>query len=110
VDVDFRGSVGEVEDRLRAEERAAAAESSGGQDAVPRGPGRPRLGVVSKEVTLRFVVLRGGRQCGGQCGGQDDGEDGGAAAYGGSGAHRRSLIGWVPVRLSFGSTEFRVDG
>jgi len=52
VELDLRGSVAEV--RARARARVAAMESpaaaEGGQG--PRGPGRPRLGVVAREVTL----------------------------------------------------------
>lgn len=41
VEIDFRGTVDDVLTRL-----APAA------DSAPRGPGRPRLGVVAREVTL----------------------------------------------------------
>ena len=54
VEIDFRGTMEDVMDRL--------AKPTVGKDAVdapsepdrrlPRGPGRPRLGVVSREVTL----------------------------------------------------------
>ncbi|RAO74450.1 DUF2239 family protein [Dyella jiangningensis] len=44
VDVDFRGSDAEVVARLPATEEAEAP--------VARGPGRPKLGVVAREVTL----------------------------------------------------------
>lgn len=44
VDVDFRGSDAEVLARLPATEEAEAP--------VARGPGRPKLGVVAREVTL----------------------------------------------------------
>lgn len=43
VDVDFRGSEADVLARLPAEAPP---------DDAPRGPGRPKLGVVAKEVTL----------------------------------------------------------
>jgi uncharacterized protein len=51
VDIDFRGTVADVQARLpnRADVPATA------EDAVPstpRGPGRPKLGVVAREVTL----------------------------------------------------------
>ncbi|HEX7643704.1 MAG TPA: DUF2239 family protein [Burkholderiaceae bacterium] len=46
VDVDFRGSEAEVAARLPAEAKAEPAEEA------PRGPGRPKLGVVAREVTL----------------------------------------------------------
>jgi hypothetical protein len=42
VEVDFRGSVEEVVQRL----------SGTSEDEPPRGPGRPRMGVVAREVTL----------------------------------------------------------
>ena len=45
VEIDFRGNVDDVLARL-----GLAAEP--GNDAAPRGPGRPRLGVVAREVTL----------------------------------------------------------
>ncbi len=54
VEVDFRGTVGDVVGRL-----ATATSSHGGAPAAPapmpdtlRKPGRPRLGVVAREVTL----------------------------------------------------------
>ena len=50
IDIDFRGSVDDMLARLPAAGASAAAE-----DAVvpgPRGPGRPKLGVVAREVTL----------------------------------------------------------
>lgn len=43
IDVDTRGSSAEIEARYRTPAPAAD---------VPRGPGRPRLGVVAREVTL----------------------------------------------------------
>ena len=51
VDIDFRGSVDDVLARLPA--MSAPAVATEGVDAqVPRGPGRPKLGVVAREVTL----------------------------------------------------------
>lgn len=47
VDVSLRGSPEEVEERARS-----AAKHPGGNGASGRGRGRPRLGVVAKEVTL----------------------------------------------------------
>lgn len=55
VEVDFRGSMQDVLERLKSatEERTFAANSSSDTDQrSPRGPGRPKLGVVSREVTL----------------------------------------------------------
>jgi len=52
VDLDLRGSEQEVRDRAR---RLAARIEGGSEPAASpprRGPGRPRLGVVGKEVTL----------------------------------------------------------
>jgi hypothetical protein len=51
IDLDFRGSVDDVLGRLPAINTATA----GAEDAevpVARGPGRPKLGVVAREVTL----------------------------------------------------------
>ena len=47
IDVDFRGTTADVGRRLDAR-----AETSNPPAAPPRGPGRPRLGVVAREVTL----------------------------------------------------------
>jgi uncharacterized protein len=49
VEIDFRGSIGDVLARLPDPAGAAAAAED---DAAPRGPGRPKLGVVAREVTL----------------------------------------------------------
>ncbi|HEX8955892.1 MAG TPA: DUF2239 family protein [Burkholderiaceae bacterium] len=49
VDVDFRGSETEVLARLPVQ---AQAEPAALPEDAPRGPGRPKLGVVAKEVTL----------------------------------------------------------
>ncbi|EIM27722.1 DUF2239 family protein [Microvirga lotononidis] len=50
IDVDLRGSSAEIVSRLVAREQEAA---SGSKAAVPaQGRGRPKLGVVSREVTL----------------------------------------------------------
>lgn len=45
LDVDFRGTDAEVVSRLPVEGEAEAP-------AAPRGPGRPKLGVVAREITL----------------------------------------------------------
>ncbi len=54
VEIDFRGTVKDVLKRL--ETRAPGADTGdappNGDRSVPRGPGRPKLGVVSREVTL----------------------------------------------------------
>ena len=50
VDVDFRGSADDVVARLpRSEATPAEIDTA---VAVPRGPGRPKLGVVAREITL----------------------------------------------------------
>jgi hypothetical protein len=49
VEVDFRGTAADVARRLEAGRAEAAA---AGEDQGPRGPGRPRLGVIGREVTL----------------------------------------------------------
>jgi hypothetical protein len=54
IDLDFRGTPDDVLKRLPSVEGpptpAAAAPAAAGE--APRGPGRPRLGVVAREVTL----------------------------------------------------------
>jgi hypothetical protein len=49
VELDLRGTLEEVASRLAAQ--AAAAEPAPAPEE-PRGPGRPKLGVVAREVTL----------------------------------------------------------
>lgn len=52
VELDLRGTVADV--RRRAAERERAASGATGRSPAParRAPGRPRLGVVAREVTL----------------------------------------------------------
>jgi hypothetical protein len=50
VEIDFRGSVDDVLARLPHPDGAVVTEDASGP--VPRGPGRPKLGVVAREVTL----------------------------------------------------------
>ena len=51
IDLDFRGSVEDVLARLpKMADATAAAENAA--PPAPRGPGRPKLGVVAREVTL----------------------------------------------------------
>ena len=54
IEVDFRGTVRAVVTRLPKADAAAIADVDGDDAAeqAPRGPGRPRLGVVAREVTL----------------------------------------------------------
>lgn len=54
VDLDVRVILEEVLSRLSGEDGdgGSAVESSTGEDQPRRGPGRPRLGVVGREVTL----------------------------------------------------------
>lgn len=53
IDVDIRGSDDEVRARLAAHDDAAASTRDETMPAdAPRGRGRPRLGVVAREVTL----------------------------------------------------------
>ena len=49
VDIDFRGSVDDVLARLPKPEAPADEDAA---PAAPRGPGRPKLGVVAREITL----------------------------------------------------------
>jgi hypothetical protein len=50
VDVDFRGSVDDVLARIPPPEAPSADEVI--SVAAPRGPGRPKLGVIAREITL----------------------------------------------------------
>ena len=50
VEIDFRGTVDDVVAKL--EKPAADAAPAEVKETAPRGPGRPKLGVVSREVTL----------------------------------------------------------
>jgi hypothetical protein len=50
VEIDFRGSIDDVLARLPRSEAPAADEDTA--ITAPRGPGRPKLGVVAREVTL----------------------------------------------------------
>ena len=49
VEIDFRGSIDDVLARLPA---MSAAPAPADEQTAPRGPGRPKLGVVAREVTL----------------------------------------------------------
>lgn len=49
VEIDFRGSIEEVSARLPEDTSGAAHPAV---PVAPRGPGRPKLGVVAREVTL----------------------------------------------------------
>lgn len=49
VDIDLRGSIGDVLARIPPTEGPEAREDIA---TAPRGPGRPKLGVVAREVTL----------------------------------------------------------
>jgi uncharacterized protein len=56
VEFDLRGTPDEIVARLAnaqaASEAAEATEAAGNEDEAPRGRGRPKLGVVAREVTL----------------------------------------------------------
>ena len=52
VEVDFRGALEDVLKRLEKPAADTAPESSNTDQSARRGPGRPRLGVVAREVTL----------------------------------------------------------
>jgi uncharacterized protein len=53
IDLDFRGTVDDVLARLPAADGMAHAASDTEPDPAPnRGPGRPKLGVVAREITL----------------------------------------------------------
>ncbi|GKQ53972.1 DUF2239 family protein [Bradyrhizobium sp. Ce-3] len=50
VDIDFRGSLDDVLARLP--KPASSLDGEPATPAAPRGPGRPKLGVVAREITL----------------------------------------------------------
>jgi uncharacterized protein len=52
VEVDLRGSLASILKRLPSPAAEAPAPSAAAAEALPRGPGRPKLGVVPREVTL----------------------------------------------------------
>jgi hypothetical protein len=52
IEVDFRGSAHDVLARLQVPESVITAPEPAGEAAPSRGPGRPKLGVVPREVTL----------------------------------------------------------
>lgn len=53
VEVDLRGTVAEVVARLApASEAASESPATAPEPELPRGPGRPKLGVVPREITL----------------------------------------------------------
>ena len=53
LELDLRGNTATVVARARAQQEAIdAAASAADEDDGPRGPGRPRLGVIGREVTL----------------------------------------------------------
>jgi uncharacterized protein len=52
VEIDFRGSLDDISDSVARAFIAMAAASGATREEPRRGPGRPRLGVVAREVTL----------------------------------------------------------
>lgn len=53
VDMDYRGSASDVAARIAGKQRAAGEEADGVvSEGAVRRPGRPKLGVVAREVTL----------------------------------------------------------
>ena len=51
VDIDFRGTVADVQARL-PDTSGVPATTEDAMRSAPRGPGRPKLGVIAREVTL----------------------------------------------------------
>lgn len=49
-EIDLRGSLADVQKRVAR--RTPALDDEPGAETAPRGPGRPKLGVVAREVTL----------------------------------------------------------
>ncbi len=52
VDIDYRGNVADVLARLPQVATMQAATDENDTQPAPRGPGRPKLGVVAREITL----------------------------------------------------------
>lgn len=52
IEVDFRGTAADVLSRLARSESQETEAAPGYEADAPRGPGRPKLGVVAREVTL----------------------------------------------------------
>jgi hypothetical protein len=53
IDVDFRGSSEDIQRRLAKVASKGSLDTASVQNSkTPRGPGRPRLGVIAREVTL----------------------------------------------------------
>jgi hypothetical protein len=52
IDIDFRGTVDDVLARLPQDAATPAAEHAELEPLPSRGPGRPKLGVVAREITL----------------------------------------------------------
>lgn len=52
VEIDLRGSLTTILKRLPVPAPDALSSGEAAAEAVPRGPGRPKLGVVAREVTL----------------------------------------------------------
>ncbi|WP_263914049.1 DUF2239 family protein [Achromobacter sp. 79A6] len=52
VDLDLRGDEAQIRQRYQPQPAADAAPTEDAPDAAPRGRGRPKLGVVPREVTL----------------------------------------------------------
>ena len=52
IEIDFRGSIADVVARLPDDTSAPAPAEDAAAASAPRGPGRPKLGVVAREVTL----------------------------------------------------------
>jgi uncharacterized protein len=52
VELDLRGTDDEVLARLAVDEASTAEDGASDDETVPRGRGRPKLGVVAREVTL----------------------------------------------------------
>ena len=52
VDIDFRGTVADVVARLPTSAAGGPASAEDAIPSTPRGPGRPKLGVIAREVTL----------------------------------------------------------
>src|SRR4051812_44177066 len=52
IEIDFRGTAADLRKRLGDREGAWVKLATNAEADAPRGPGRPKLGVVAREVTL----------------------------------------------------------
>jgi hypothetical protein len=103
IEVDFRGSAEEVLLRLA---QTDGKETAAVSDA-PRGPGRPKLGVVAREITL---LPRHWDWLNAQPGGASQTRGGGKAYERGQGSRPPIARGRLPVHVRHGRQPARFRG